>query len=202
MSVPDLPDHRKKDDAAPAPGEPPSLAQIFWLFLKIGAIAYGGAWAVVAVIDEYIVVRHKWLDRPTMVRGISLCSMLPGAVAPNVSAYVGYRLRRLPGALVAAFAMLIPAIAGMVPLTLLYFHYGALPAVKPALLGVQSAAIGLICAAGWKLASLLFKDPLGPALAFLTFCATALLKVNMVLMLILAGAFGFLHYAWKEAGSK
>ena len=175
--------------------ERPSLWRIFALFLRIGSIAYGGAWAIVAVIDDYVVERYSWLDRRCMVRGISLVSMLPGAAAPNITAYVGYRLHGVLGSIVAVCGLMLPSTAAMMGLTFLYFRVGEIAASESLLLGVQSAAVGLIIAAGWRVGQLVFRDALGPSLALASFLLCAFLKISMIAPLILGGAIGVLYYA-------
>lgn len=172
----------------------PSLWQVFAVFCKIGTIAYGGGWDVIAATDANVVERLKWLDRQCMVRGIALSSVLPGAAAANMAAYVGYRLRGITGSIVAAFGLLLPSSAAMMALTLLYFQLGDLAASKSILLAVQSAAVGIIIGAGWRVGKLVFRDLLGPCLAFSTFLVCACFGINMIIPLLLGGAFGILHY--------
>ena len=86
-----------------------SLAYLFGNFLKIGSTAFGGFMALVSVIENIIVDRRKLLTHEDMLDGISLASVLPGPVAANVVAYVGYRLRGGWGALATASAVLLPS---------------------------------------------------------------------------------------------
>jgi len=69
-----------------------SLLYLFGNFLKIGSTAFGGFMALVSVIEDVIVGKRKLLTHEDMLDGISLASVLPGPVAVNVVAYVGYRL--------------------------------------------------------------------------------------------------------------
>jgi chromate transporter len=198
-----LSEQDSQDPQVPEP-EPlrPELWRIFLLFLRVGTVAYGGAWAVVAVIDDYVVERYKWLDRHCMVRGISLISMLPGAAAGNITAYVGYRLHGVPGAIIAVSGLMLPSAIAMMTLTLIYFKFGDIAASQSILLGVQSAAVGIIIAAGWRIGQLVFRDALGPTLALASFLLCAFLQINMVIPLIFGGALGVLYYMprLKEAG--
>ena len=75
--------------------------------------------------------KQNWLQPLEFLDGLALCQMLPGATVVQMAAYVGYRLRRTPGALSAAAGFVLPAFVLMTGLSYLYFHYGALPWVKP-----------------------------------------------------------------------
>src|SRR5258708_27975279 len=70
----------------------PSLWSLFLSFLKIGSTAFGGFMALISVVQNEIVERKKLLTHSDMVDGISLATILPGPVAVNVFAYIGYKL--------------------------------------------------------------------------------------------------------------
>ncbi len=89
--------------------EATSFPYLFWTFLKIGSTAFGGLMALISVVENAIVGRKKLLTHEDMLDGISLASCLPGPVAANVIAYVGYRIRGGLGALVTSTAVLLPS---------------------------------------------------------------------------------------------
>ena len=71
----------------------PSLLRLFLCFLKIGCISFGGFMALVSMIESQVVEKRKWLSEEDMLDGIALANLLPGPMAVNTVAYVGYRLR-------------------------------------------------------------------------------------------------------------
>ncbi|MDJ0649671.1 MAG: chromate efflux transporter [Xenococcaceae cyanobacterium MO_188.B19] len=97
-----------------------SLSYLFWNFLKIGSTAFGGFMALVSVIENIIVGKRKLLTHEDMLDGISLASVLPGPLAANVVAYVGYRLRGGWGALMTTTAVLLPSFALVTGLAHIY----------------------------------------------------------------------------------
>lgn len=74
-----------------------SLSYIFFTFLKLGATAFGGYMSLVAIVQKQLVEVDKKLKEEDLLDGISLTSVLPGPVAVNTIAYVGYHLRGIPG---------------------------------------------------------------------------------------------------------
>ena len=70
-----------------------SLLYIFLTFLKLGATAFGGYMSLIAIVQKQLVEVDKKLKEEDLLDGISLTSVLPGPVAVNTIAYVGYRLR-------------------------------------------------------------------------------------------------------------
>src|SRR5207245_10592411 len=100
----------------------PPLWFLFLSFLRIGSTAFGGFMALISVVQNEIVERKKLLTHSEMVDGISLATILPGPVAVNVVAYVGYKLRGGMGALVSAVGVILPAFILIVALSAAYFR--------------------------------------------------------------------------------
>ena len=86
-----------------------SLLHLFLTFLKIGSTAFGGFMALISVVQNYVVDRNKLISHPVMMDGISLATILPGPVAVNVVAFVGYQIRGIAGAIVCTVAVIIPS---------------------------------------------------------------------------------------------
>ena len=128
-----------------------SLWSLFWTFLKIGSTAFGGFMALISVVQNYVVERKKLLKHEDMLDGMSLATILPGPVAVNVVAYVGYRIRKGPGALVCAFAVILPSFLLLLFLSYAYFRYGRIPAVEKFFMGFIPAVAAIIVAAAWNM---------------------------------------------------
>ena len=107
-----------------------SLSYIFFTFLKLGATAFGGYMSLVAIVQKQLVEVDKKLKEEDLLDGISLTSVLPGPVAVNTIAYVGYQLRGVPGAIAAFAGIILPSFFLVIFLSWLYFSYGNIPAVK------------------------------------------------------------------------
>ena len=121
-----------------------SLLYIFLTFLKLGATAFGGYMSLIAIVQKQLVEVDKKLKEEDLLDGISLTSVLPGPVAVNTIAYVGYRLRGISGAIVAFIGIIIPSFLLVVLLSWLYFSYGNIPAVKNIFSGITPAITALI----------------------------------------------------------
>lgn len=121
-----------------------SLSYIFFTFLKLGATAFGGYMSLVAIVQRQLVEIDKKLKEEDLLDGISLTSVLPGPVAVNTIAYVGYQLRGIPGAIVAFAGIILPSFLLVIFLSWLYFSYGNIPAVKNIFSGITPAITALI----------------------------------------------------------
>ena len=134
------------DAAGPVP-----LGALFLTFLKIGSTAFGGFMALISVVQNYAVERRKLLKAGDMLDGISLATILPGPIAVNVVAYVGYRVRGGMGALVSAVGVILPSFLLLVGLSYAYFRFGQVPAVGRLFLGFIPAVAAIILAAAWNM---------------------------------------------------
>ena len=134
-----------------------SLADLFGNFLKIGSTAFGGFMALVSAIENVIVGKRKLLTHEDMLDGISLASVLPGPVAANVVAYVGYRLGGFLGSLMTTIAVLLPSFLLVVALTIVYLQAGDIPAVKNILAGFVPAVVAIIISAATRMSKKAIK---------------------------------------------
>ena len=131
--------------------EPVPLLTLCALFLRIGCSSFGGFMVMVSVIQDVIVGRHKLLPERELLDGLALASVLPGPLAINVVAYVGYRLRGPAGAAAAVIGALLPAFLLMVTLATLYLRWGELAAVGKLFMGMTPVVAAVIAAAAWRL---------------------------------------------------
>ena len=128
--------------------EATSFPYLFWTFLKIGSTAFGGLMALISVVENVIVGRKKLLTHEDILDVISLATCLPGPVAANVIAYVGYRVRGGLGALITSVAVLLPSFVLVLGLTIVYLQAGEIPAIEKAFAGFIPAVTAIIlCAA-------------------------------------------------------
>lgn len=136
-------------DGDPAVGKPASLLFLAWTFLKVGSTAFGGFMALISVVQNIIVERRKLLTAEEMLDGMSLATLLPGPMAVNVVAYVGYKLRGGVGALVCATAVILPSFLLLLGLTIAYLEWGEMPSVEKAFNGFIPAVAAIIVNAAW-----------------------------------------------------
>ena len=155
-----------------------SLSYIFFTFLKLGATAFGGYMSLVAIVQKQLVEVDKKLKEEDLLDGISLTSVLPGPVAVNTIAYVGYQLRGVPGAIAAFAGIILPSFFLVIFLSWLYFSYGNIPAVKHVFSGITPAITALIVTVAIGMTRKTIKLP-----AQWTICLLA------ALLLILVGGF-------------
>lgn len=115
--------------------------------------------ALISVVQTVVVQQRRLLSAEEMLDGISLATLLPGPVAVNVVAYVGYRLRGGAGALVSAVAVILPSFLLVVGLTMAYFKWGEMPVITKAFAGFVPAVMAIILNAAWGMRKKALKGP-------------------------------------------
>ncbi len=83
-------------------------SQLARVFGRIGCMSFGGPAAQISLMHEALVTRHKWLTEQEYLRALSLCMLLPGPEAMQLATYAGWRLRGVPGGLLAGLLFVVP----------------------------------------------------------------------------------------------
>ncbi|HEX3501975.1 MAG TPA: chromate transporter [Xanthobacteraceae bacterium] len=175
---------------------PPGIGEIFLAFAKISLSGFGGvlAWAWRMMVEE-----RKWMTPEQFNEVYALCSFLPGGNIVNFSIIFGGRLRGPLGALASIAGLLGPPFVLILIIGAIYAHYGDLPGLRRALMGVASAAAGLMMATVAKMIRPLFRDRavVGPLIAIATFVAISIMHwpLPYVLLVIVPVS---VAYAWRH----
>lgn len=169
--------------------------KLLYSYLKIGFFGFGGGYAMLSLIQNEIVVRNGWLTNNELADIIAVSQMTPGPIAINSATYVGYTVTgSVWGAVLATFAVCLPALTIMVIVTRFYMKLSNNGYVSAAMKGMQPMMIGMIGAAALLL---LTPDTFIDYKSWIIFgiCFVASIKkVNPILLIILSGIAGFLIY--------
>jgi len=135
-------------------------------FFRIGLTAYGGP-AIVARIREEAVHRKGWLSEAEFEESLAFCQTLPGPIAPQTAAHVGYRKAGLAGLFVSHLAYVLPAFLLMLGLSAAYARYGGVPEVVAAFRGLGAVVVAIVAHAILSMAPSALKDWRGVVVACL-----------------------------------
>jgi len=169
-----------------------ALPTIFWTFLTAGAISFGGG--VVAYLREYTVSETRWLDDDAFLDALEISQTLPGLNAVNMSVIIGDNLRGIPGAIAAVVGLVLPGVIVIMGLGAVWQAASNSPLVKPFLIGVAAAAVGLLSTVTLQLGHKQFARPLDLAIIVATFLATSILRVPLCFVLLVIGSAAILLY--------
>ncbi len=128
-----------------------SLFQVASAFLKVGVLFFGGGFVLIPVLHQTLVVNLGWLSPQEFIDGVGISSLTPGPLTV-LAAFAGYRVRGPAGALVATFALYLPAVILMLALCRGYERLKGGIATRAFLAGIVPAVVGLVLSAGIVLA--------------------------------------------------
>ncbi len=176
-----------------------SLFQVFWTFLVIGATSFGGP---VPYLRDFLVTRRGWLDDKAFVELLSISQSLPGLNASNMAILVGDKLRGVPGALAAVFAMCAPGGLLMFAVGIVYREHGDHVWATAALKGVAAASVGLILYTVAQLSQRSLNQQFDFVFVAATVIAVNHFHVSVPVALIVIGLIAILwHHPRKEGGA-
>lgn len=166
-----------------------TFPQLGGLMLKVGTTGFG--MGMVGVLQQEVVTRRSWLSQEEFADGVALANLLPGPIAVDTAVYVGYRLRGWAGATVCLLALLLPAFAIMLGLTIAYLHYGQVPQLHGVFKGLNAAVVALVLSVAYRIGRSSLKSGAQAVLA-LAALAAAVLHANLVILVLGCGAMGAL----------
>jgi chromate transporter len=175
--------------AEPPPRERSTRAEIFELaklFLRLGATAFGGPAAHIAMMEDQVVVRRRWLTRDRFLDMIGMTNLIPGPNSTEMAIHVGHARAGFPGLVVAGVSFIAPAALLVGGIAWAYVRYGAMPQVAGVLYGVKPVVIAVVLQALWRLGKSALKSTLLVAVV-LGALALAFVRVHELLVLFLAG---------------
>lgn len=165
----------------------------FRVFFKIGLFTLGGGYAMIPQIEAEVVDKRKWMTREEFLDLIAVAQSCPGALAVNISVFIGYRLRKLRGAVCTTLGVSLPSFLIILLIAMFFHKFQDNAVVASAFNGICPAVVALIAAPVFTLAK--------SARIGLTNCwipvASALLiwlvGVNPIYVLVVAGMCGYLY---------
>jgi chromate transporter len=172
--------------ALPPQPRPKSPLDLFFSFSLLALQGFGG---VLAIVQQELVEKKKWLTREEFLEDWAVAQLMPGPNVVNISLMIGARHFGLRGALAALAGMLAAPLLLLLLLALVYARFASHPEVAGALRGMSMVAAGLVTATGLKLSSALKTNPLGlwPCTGFALACFLAITWLHWPLLYVLAG---------------
>jgi len=164
-----------------------SLRELAWLFLRLGATAFGGPAAHVAMMQDEVVRRRKWLTEERFLDLLGATNLIPGPNSTEMAIHIGWDRRRWAGLVVAGLAFILPATLITGAFGWGYVRFGSVPAVGWLLYGVKPVILGVVVQAIWGLAPKAARTWWLRALAVLA-ALLAAFGVNELAVLFGAGA--------------
>lgn len=172
------------------------LKDIAKLFFKLGSIAFGGPAAHIAMMDDEVVKKRKWMTQEHFLDLVGATNLIPGPNSTEMTMHVGYERAGWKGLFVAGFSFIFPAVVITSIFAWLYQQYGQLPKVEPFIYGIKPAVIAIIVIAAYRLGKKAIKNVELGILGTATLIVS-LMGINEIIALFGCGIVGLLIYLVK-----
>ncbi|MFZ5817309.1 MAG: chromate efflux transporter, partial [Bacillota bacterium] len=162
------------------------LKELAGLFLRLGAVAFGGPAAHIAMMNHEVVERRQWLDRQTFLDLLGATNLIPGPNSTELAIHIGHERGGWRGLIIAGACFILPAMLIVWALASLYVRYQTLPQAGWLLYGIKPVIIAVVLQALWGLGKSAVKN-LQTGVAGAAVIVLSLLGVHEILLLFLAG---------------
>ncbi len=173
------------------------LKELAQVFLRLGAIAFGGPAAHIAMMDDEVVKRRQWMSRDNLLDLIGVTNLLPGPNSTELAIHIGYERAGWAGLLVAGSCFILPAMILVWLLAILYVRYQTVPQVEWLLYGIKPVIIAIVLQALWKLSKKAAKDT-PTTIAGILAIAAYFAGLNEILLLLSIGVVVMLIKNWHS----
>lgn len=163
-----------------------TLRDLALLFLKLGTVAFGGPAAHIAMMEDEVVRRRKWLTHDEFLDLLGATNLIPGPNSTEMAIHIGHRRAGWPGLLVAGSCFILPAVLIVLFVSWVYVRYKNLPQTDAILYGIKPVIIAIILQALWGLGRRSMKSWFLAGVGIVTAVAS-MMGVNEILLLFGAG---------------
>ena len=178
------------------------MLQLFLTFFKIGLFTFGGGYAMLPLLQDEIVRRHKWATEDELLDYYAVGQSTPGIISVNVATFIGYRQYGVWGGILATLAIIMPSFIIITLIATILDKFMDNKYLTHAFAGIRLAVSALILDTVIGLWKKSVNNRLGYAIFALAAISVLFLNVSAVLVVIVAGAAGYIAHRVKSSAKK
>ena len=166
------------------------LIELFIAFARVGAMTFGGGYAMLPIIEREIVDKRHWAELDEIMDYYAVGQCTPGVIAVNTATVVGYKLAGVPGGIAATIGVIFPSLIIITAIASVLTAFAEVPAVKSAFAGIRVCVCVLIFNSVTKLYKKAIVDKASFLLFVAVFVLAVLLDVSPVVFVIICAFAG------------
>ncbi len=174
------------------------LLDIYLLFFKMGAVTFGGGYAMLPILRREIVQRRGWLSEEQVMDFFAVSQCLPGIIASNASVFIGYQRRKTPGAIAAALGVVTPSIIIITLIAALMQNFQNEPLVQQAFKAISICVCALILEAVISMWKKGVKDWVGIIICLAVFALAVFTDISPIWLVLASALSGIAVKTAKE----
>ena len=181
----------------------PLLLDLFCAFFRIGLFTFGGGYAMLPLLQREIVEKKKWATEEELLDYFAVGQCTPGIIAVNTATFVGFKEKKLPGAIFATLGIVSPSLVIITVIAALLSNFAHIAAVQNAFAGIRVAVCVLILNSIVKLWKKSVVDKLTLGVFIAVFLGSVLLRsVSPVVFIVAAAVLGIVVRVWLRTGKE
>ena len=184
-----------QEHRAPADLPRPSLFELFWQFMIIGAVSFGGG--IIAYEQILLVEKKKWLDLDDFMATLAISQTMPGLNSVNMAVLTGDRLRGVLGAFAAGIGLILPGAAFVLIVGIAYLAKPDHPIADLLLAGIAAGATGLLAAITYKIGQAHLQHVISCIIIITTFVLMSIFKLPLIMVLLIMAPIALFIYRPK-----
>ncbi len=153
----------------------------------------GGGYAMIPLIEEEVVNRHRWIDRKEMLDLIAIAQSCPGVFAINISIFVGYKLNKVRGAVATALGTALPSFLIILAIAIFFHQFEDNRVIAAMFKGIRPAVVALIAVPTFNLAKRAQLNWFTIWIPVVSALLIWLLGVSPIWIIIAAGVGGYIY---------
>jgi len=175
---------------------------IYWesfkTFFKIGLFTLGGGYAMIPLIEEEVVNKHQWVTKEEMLDLIAVAQSCPGVFAINTSIFIGYKLRKVGGAIAAAFGTALPSFLIILCIAMFFHQFSDNKIIAAMFRGIRPAVVALIAVPTFNLAKRAQLNRYTLWIPIVSVFAIWWFGLSPIWVIIIAGIGGYLYGIYEK----
>ena len=171
------------------------LLHLFVSFCKIGALTFGGGYAMLPMLTRELAENRGWVTNEELLDYYAIGQCTPGIIAVNTATFVGYKRKGVLGGIFATLGIAFPSLVIITLIAGLLQNYAHIEFVRHAFNGIRVAVVALILSAVVKLWKTGVKNALGVILFLFAFISVVVLNLSPIWIVIVAVAAGLTSMA-------
>lgn len=174
------------------------LLQLYALFFKMGIVNFGGGYALLPLLQKEIVNKYKWATDEEVIDYYAIGQCTPGAIAVNVSTFIGYKIKGVLGGIVATLGFVSPALIIIAIIASVLSNFSDIPQVQSAFKAIRVCVFVLVLFAVIKLGKKSIVDKVTLVIALGVLLLAIFTPVPLYVYVIIAGAIGILLGLYRQ----
>ena len=174
------------------------LLQLYLIFFKLGIVNFGGGYALLPLLQKELVENYKWATDEEIIDYYAIGQCTPGAIAINVSTFIGYKVKGVLGGIAATLGFISPAFIIIFVIGTILSNFSDIPQVQSAFKAIRVCVFVLILSAILKLKKKSVVDTITGITAAIVFILSTFTDIPLFVFVILAGALGVVYNLYKQ----